>query len=234
MTITQLDIENADRNLTSEVLVLTHTPSTTGATKVQASVELGDGIKDLDSSGGSFTLRVEVGGVSMFGGGVTKTVSAIARTILQSDPFVVPANTEVKVYVTSPNGADTDVDVNARLFDVAVDEANLNDVTLADDAITADKFDEATAYPLRANTLNDALEGTITGQVTATTLATTQFTTDLSGYDNDRLIGRLLTFTNGPLAGESVDITGYAATGGVVTVTTLTEAPTAGDEFVIT
>ncbi len=231
--ITQLDIENADRNIASEIAVLTHTPSATLPALCNARVELGDGSKDLDGSGGTFTYRVTVGGVTILGGAaVNFTLAAVARGVIEIPEFTVPANTEVVIYVDSPNAADVDVDVTARLFDISA-AGDLDNVGIADDAITSAVYDESTAYPLRANTLNLALDGTITGSVQTGTLTVTQFSTNLSGYDNDRLIGRTLTFTSGPLDGETVDITGYANTNGVVSCTELTEAPTNGDTFVI-
>jgi hypothetical protein len=43
MAINQLDTENADRDLTSLVTVLTHTPSATENTLCQGYIKLGDG-----------------------------------------------------------------------------------------------------------------------------------------------------------------------------------------------
>lgn len=232
--ITQLDIENADRDLTSTVTVLTHTPSTSGPVLCQASIELGDLIKKLDGSGGNFEFTIKVDNIINLGGSQVVALGTGHRAYWFSDPFPVPMGDQVIIQVKSPNAADTDVDVTARLFDVGVDQAHLDDVTLADDAITSDKFDESTAFPLRANTLNKSMEGVITGTAQTGTLTTTQMTTDLTGYDNDRLIGRIITWTSGPLAGESADITDYASTSGLLTFTAVTEAPTNGNEFVIT
>ena len=234
--LTVLDTENADRNLSSEVQVLADTPTIdSGKAKlVRAYVELGDGTKDLTGAGGNFTLRITVGGVTVLGGGITYALAANARATIQSDAFIVPQGDEVRLYVTSPNGGDTDVDVTAYLIDVAVDQSNLTGVQLADDAITSAKFDESTAFPLRANTLNLAMDSVITGATASGTLTTTTFTTNLTGFDNDRLIGRCLTFTSGPLDGETVDIEDYSSTNGTLTVTLLTEAPTAGNTFTIT
>lgn len=231
-----LDTQQADLNISSEIEVLRDTPATTSGKAVLARVyvELGDGSKDLTGAGGTFQLRITVGGVTIFGGSVSFTIGALTRATLQSEPFIVPSGKEVIALVTSPNGGDVDVDVTAYLIDTAVDQANLTGVQLADDAITAEKFDESTAFPLRANTLNQAMDGVITGTTEAGTLTTTTFTTDLTGYSNDQLIGRVLTFTSGPSGGESVDIVDYASANGTITATALAQAPAAGSTFTIT
>ena len=60
MPITQLDTENADRDITSLIAVLTDTPDVTNPTLCQAYVKLGDGAKNLDGSGGNFNLVITV------------------------------------------------------------------------------------------------------------------------------------------------------------------------------
>jgi len=65
---------------------------------------------------------------------------------LLSEVFPVPAALQVLVRVLSPNVADTDVDVRAYLFDAGISEAST--IQLANDAITAAKFDETTAFPV--------------------------------------------------------------------------------------
>lgn len=234
MPILQLDSENADRNLTSLTTVLTHTPNASEATLCQALVELGDGTKNLDGTGGNFQFVITVGGQTLQPSPRTVAFSTAGRSAWVSDPFLVPANAEVVVSALSPNGADTDVDVTARLLEVGVASTKIGQVQLVDDAITSAKFDESTAYPLRANTLNLAMAAVITGSAVTGTLTTTQFTCDLTGYDNDRLIGRTITFTSGPLTGESADITDYVdGSPSTITVAGLTEAPTNGNTFVI-
>lgn len=112
--IVQLDSENADLDLTSEVLCLTDTPDASHPMECQAVAYLGDGAKDLDGSGGAFTIKVTLG--AQVGPVKTITLAGVTRGYLMTDSFVVPANTEVKVYVYSPNAADSDVDVTAYLF----------------------------------------------------------------------------------------------------------------------
>ena len=59
--IEQLDTENADRDLTSTVAVLTNTPDASNARRCSATIYLGDGTKDLDGTGGDFELTITVG-----------------------------------------------------------------------------------------------------------------------------------------------------------------------------
>lgn len=116
--LTQLDTENADRDLSSEVAVLTHTPDASNARRVMAVIKLGDGTKDLDGTGGDFTVRITVGGQNYNGGGETKTIGTEDRVVMYTEEFIVPANNEVVIYVTSPNAGDTDVDTTCELYEL--------------------------------------------------------------------------------------------------------------------
>lgn len=71
------------------------------------------------------------------------------------------------------------------------------------------------------------------GIAAAGTLSTTQMTTDLSEATNDHYNGCTLIFTSGSLRGERTRITDYDGSTKKLTYTELTEAPTAGDGFVI-
>jgi hypothetical protein len=77
-------------------------------------------------------------------------------------------------------------------------------------------------------------DGIITGTAGSTSLSTTGCSSNLTGYTNDQLIGRIITFLAGPADGESSDITDYVATNGVITFTALTLAPQNGNAFKIT
>ncbi len=73
----------------------------------------------------------------------------------------------------------------------------------------------------------------ISGACVTGTLSTTVATTDLTGYDNDQLIGRTIYFTSGPADGEATAITDYASASGTITYDALTIAPQNGNTFVI-
>jgi len=112
-----LDTENADRDIkTAYIACLTHTPSTVEAMQCQATLHLGDGVKDLDGTGGVFKIKVNIGSQESHELSFTVT-AADTRAVLWTDPFPVPANTEVIIYLLSPNAADGDVDVTAYLYD---------------------------------------------------------------------------------------------------------------------
>lgn len=117
--IKQLDSETADLNLTSAVTCLTHTPSATVPVLCQAEVNLGDGTKNLTGAGGSFELTVSIGGQTLQPGPKTITFGTAVRATVRSEVFTVPANAEVIVQMKSPNAGDSDVTVNARLFDLS-------------------------------------------------------------------------------------------------------------------
>lgn len=77
-------------------------------------------------------------------------------------------------------------------------------------------------------------DGVLYGACGATSLTTTTCSSDLSGYDDDQLIGRLINFTSGPADGESSEITDYASASGVLTFNALTTAPANTNTFTIT
>ena len=118
MPLLQLDTENADRNLTSLVTVLTHTPSASKATLCQGLVMFGDGTKDLDGTGGDFELTVLVGGQTVQPDPQAVTFSTAVRSAVWTTIFPVPAGAAVLLKVKSPNAADIDVDVTAYLYEV--------------------------------------------------------------------------------------------------------------------
>ena len=77
MSITQLDTENGDYDLTSQQTVLTDTPDASVAKLCRAVVLVGDGSKDLDGTGGDFELEITIGGNSVQPGPQTITLGAI-------------------------------------------------------------------------------------------------------------------------------------------------------------
>ena len=123
MTTQQLDTENADRDLTSEVTVLTHTPNTAAPTMCQGLVKFGDGTKNLDGSGGLFEFGILIGSQTVQPAPVSIQFSTAARAGVWTAPMPIPANTAVVLKAKSPNAADSDVDVTAYLYGVAAQYA---------------------------------------------------------------------------------------------------------------
>jgi hypothetical protein len=76
--------------------------------------------------------------------------------------------------------------------------------------------------------------GIIIGNAVTGTLTTTQATSSLTGYDDNQLIGRAITWITGACEGEARRITDYASASGLLTFQALTIAPSNGDFFKIT
>ena len=116
--IVQIDTENADRDITSLITVLTATPDASNPMLCQGYVAFGDGAKNLDGTGGDFSLVITVGGQTIEPSPQDITFSTAVRAGVWTTQFPVPANTEVILRALSPNAADTDVDVVAYLYQV--------------------------------------------------------------------------------------------------------------------
>ena len=112
---------NADYDLTgSGAAIYNATPDASNPRWVAFDIAVGDGTKNLDGTGGDFTLDVTIGGVAYDGASQTKTVDAsTTRLRFQSVLLLIPANAAVVITLTSPNGSDTDVDVTVQPYDVA-------------------------------------------------------------------------------------------------------------------
>lgn len=104
-------------------------------------------------------------------------------------------------------------------------------VSLSSGVVQADVAAISTSTTAADNLEASAL-GIIPGS-TSGTPSTTATDTNLSGYLDDELIGRVIVFTGGTAAGQAATITDYASTNGVVSFAALTTAPAASDTFVI-
>lgn len=133
-------------------------------------------------------------------------------------------------------------------FDLTAGEMNGDIVCLTfthTDAVTANFTikTEATAPDVNVAQINGSAEAAsdlaasaatiVTGAAITGTLTTSSFTTDLTEATNDHYIGRLVIFTSGVLKDQATDITDYDGTTKTLTVTTMTEAPSNTDTFVI-
>ena len=148
----------------------------------------------------------------------------------------------------APAGASVSADIAAVKTDTAailVDTGTTLDGNITSIKTTTDKFVFTVANQVNANMLSisgdgtaaDNLEESATAIVSSTakagTLSTTQMSTNLTEATDDHYIGRTVIWTTGVLAGQASDITDYAGVNGVLSYSTLTEAPSAGDGFVI-
>lgn len=116
MSFALIVTQNGDVDLAAGAVVLTSIPDTDNARSCYVSIKLGDGTKDLDGSGGEFSVQIDVGGQTLIGGPDAQTLGTAPRATITTTPFVVLAGETVTVTVTSPNAADTDVDVTASIL----------------------------------------------------------------------------------------------------------------------
>ena len=145
------------------------------------------------------------------------------------------------VPVSDAGGLDLDTqlaatnEVTAARMGALTDWIDGNRLDLILDIIAADT---TTDIPALIATLQAAIDtltpGVIIGAAATGTLSATQCTSDLTGYVNDELIGRTITFTGGTADGQQGRITDYASASGLVTFTTITTAPANADTFKIT
>ncbi len=116
--------------------------------------------------------------------------------------------------------SDTD-DIQTRLPDALVGGSIKADMlAISGDTAAADKLEES------ATSIDNST-------AKAGTLSTTQMSTNLSETTDDHYIGRTVIWTTGVLAFQASDITDYVGVNGVLTFSAVTEAPSAGDAFVI-
>jgi len=145
--------------------------------------------------------------------------------------------------VTLSTGNKPDVNVN-EVSDDATAADNLESACdnysvtrgLSGTALPAAAADAAGGLPISDDgglDMDSIAQGIILGTCGATDLTTTTCSSDLSGYGNDQMIGRVIIFLAGPADGEATDITDYASSNGVLTFTALTLAPENGNAFKI-
>jgi len=117
--------------------------------------------------------------------------------------------------------------INGGRLDLLLDAIPTTAMRGTDSAATEAKQD------IIDTNVDDLKLGIIFGAAATGTLAIGSCTSDLSGFTNDQLIGRVIIFTAGPADGEGTDITDYASASGLLTFTDLTLAPEDGDTFKI-
>jgi uncharacterized glyoxalase superfamily protein PhnB len=110
------------------------------------------------------------------------------------------------------NNWETQSQADPTGFHVNVMEINSNTTAAGQLALSADTIE------------NGACEGTP---------STTVIQTDLAETQDDIYIGRVVIFTSGNARGEATDITDYTGATGTLTVTALSNAPSAADTFIL-
>ncbi len=162
----------------------------------------------------------------------TATLGSPAGADFAADIAAVKA--ETALIVADTNELQTDWADGGRL-DLIVDSI-LDDTGTSGVVVAASQAVNVTAIAgntAAATNLSATSRAAITGQAQAGTLSTTAMTSDLSGYGDDELIGRVIIWYSGTADGQASDITDYASSGGLVTYTAITSAPAASDLFVI-
>ncbi|KKL20779.1 hypothetical protein LCGC14_2452020, partial [marine sediment metagenome] len=107
----------------------------------------------------------------------------------------------------------------------------LNDPTAAANADAV--WDEARTGHTTQGTYGETMDTVVSGNAEAGTLSTTQMTTDLTEATDEHYNGRTIIWTSGVLIDQASNITAYLALTGRLTYTAVTEAPSAGDDFII-
>ena len=139
------------------------------------------------------------------------------------------------------NGGRLDLILDSRMAEASINTTGgaVDNVTLVATTTTNTDMRGTDSAATAANlatvdaNVDTLLLGVITGTAQTGTLSTTQATTDLTGYANDELIGRVIVFTGGTADGQASDITDYASASGLVTFTAIPTAPANGDTFKI-
>jgi len=203
--ITQIEQDNADVNLTTLVTVFSGTPDASNIKQCICLIELGDGVKDVDGVGGDFLLTVEIGGQVVQPSLQVITVEASqAQIAFFTAPFVVPANALVEVKVESPNGADSDVDATATIFDVGPLSIAQISAQIAADLET---YDGPTKAELDSAVAPLALEATVAA---LNNLSVADIAAELATYDAPTLaeVERILRVTNRLIESQRSEHTG--------------------------
>lgn len=177
------------------------------------------------------------------------TALVIATDAIDSDAIAANAITEIQnglataAALAAVSGfVDTEIatlqaDVSAILDDTGITGVVVAAASKTGYALGAagvdEIFDELRAGHSVAGSYGESFFTMESGAAIAGTLSTTQMSTNLTEATDDHYNGRILIFTSGALLRQATDITAYNGTTKVPTFTALTEAPTAGDKFII-
>lgn len=118
--------------------------------------------------------------------------------------------------------------------DFVIFATHVHPVAQIADAVADEPLAGHTTDDTLGKAIADSRKGIILGAAATGTLSTTQATSDLTGYTDDQLIGRIITVTSGVAEGESSAITDYVETNGLLTFDLMTLTMGNGDTFKIT
>jgi len=225
----EIDGSSVSYNLASDALI-----------KVE--VQLGNTANPLHGDGGILAVTIKLtpsdtGDQCVMQQKQMNVVAGDTCVLLSCDPFWAESGSAIEVHAKSSNSNDSVVGGKVWLADITPAAAGDN-MALVDDAISASKFDESTAFPVTV-AMKEAGEVIVRGTVDSSNFAptTTEFeASNITEPASDHYKGRIIIFVNSSgLRYQATDITAYSLVGGKghFTVTALTSAPSNGDTFVI-
>lgn len=185
----QITSSNADRNLAAGATVLSVTPDASNPRVCQAIIYMGDGTKNLTSSGGAFSVTITIGGQTWMGGPRSYVLGTAVRACMVTDQFPVPAGAAVTIAVTSPNAGDTDVDCTAYLM-------SEESLAVSAAAIADSVWDEATSGHVTAGSF-----GVQAGAVPAASATAVLASGDVDGFTVEQTLKLLLATLVGKVSG---------------------------------
>jgi len=161
----------------------------------------------------------------------------LADTADMQPKLGLPAGASMSADIAAVAGY-IDTDVAAILVDTGTTlDGKINDIQARlPAALLGGRMDANVGAISASATAADNLKAGALALVTGTAAGvstTTVIDTDLTEATNDHYVGRIVTFTTGAIAGQSTDVTSYDGTTKELTVTALTDPPSAGDMFVI-
>ncbi len=141
-----LSCSGAVRNITSQTTAISYTNSSDEIQICQGIVRLGDGVNNLDGTGGDFELTLQ------FGDRVTQPdpqliyFSTAVQANIFTTQFPLPINETVTLKIKSPNTADTSVWVHACVYEVS-EISQYSYATGSSNTITNTYTDTGGVYP---------------------------------------------------------------------------------------
>jgi hypothetical protein len=153
------------------------------------------------------------------------TAAVVATGAIDADALAADAGTEIgtAVWATAARTLTAATNVTSTGAAVPITAGGL---------VSADVTAISTST-VAADRLEDSAEVIVSAAAAAGTLSTTQMTTNLTEATDDHYNGRIIIWTSGVLKDQATDITDYTGATKLLTFTAVTEAPTAGDTFVI-
>lgn len=240
-------VASVQGNVTGSVASLTTNNDKTGYSLSAAGVQaVWDALTTALTTAGSIGKRI----ADFLTGDAFVRLGAPAGASVSADIAAVKAQTaaietDTQSIETKVDTVDTNVDailvdtgttLQAELDGIQADTEDIQ--TRLPAALTAGGNMKADALAINGSTdaaaqLARSAATIVNAAAIAGTLSTTEMTTDLTETTNDHYNGRIIIWTSGALLNQATDITDYDGGTKKLTYTAITEAPTAGDTFII-